>query len=977
MASPPHATLAGQYDLLREIGRGGMATVYLGFDRKHDRKVAIKVLDPELAAAIGPELFQREITLTARLTHPHILPLHDSGSADGRLYYVMPFVEQGSLRGRLEREGRLPIDEAVRHAREVASALQTAHRLGFLHCDIKPENILLVADSAVLADFGIARLTGASRALADLAGSGTSLYMSPEQARDDPGLDGRADLYSLSCVLYELLTGEPPFPGAEPETIKARHAFEAPPPLAAQRPGVPAAVERAVMRALAKDRDQRHGSALLFAEALSLHLQEPAPVVARGAGNLPAERTRMIGRQRVLEDATALLAGTRLLTLTGVGGCGKTRLALRLGAGAVEQHPFGVWFVDLAPITDPTHVPRAVADVWGLAEEADCGIVELLASRLAGRRALLILDNCEHVIEACAALVDPLLRAAGELRVLATSREPLGLEGEQVYAVPPLAAPAPGEHDAGAIAANEAVSLFVDRARAVRPDFGLDAGNAGAVAEVCRGLDGLPLAIELAAARVSVLSPAQIRARLADRFHLLTGARDTTGARHQTMLAVVRWSYDHLEEEERRLLRHLAVFRGGGALDQAIEVASRDEFAVLDGLTRLIAKSLVIADAGADGVRYRLLETVRQFAADRLEEEGEGDGARERHLHAYGALGARAAPALNGPAQGEWIARLDRELENIVTAIEWTIQTPKWSGDGLRLADRLRVYWHLRGRYRLGLRLIDELLPRGREALSPAELAPVLFGVGDLDLWTGDHAGARARIGEALAIYRELGDRRGIARALNSLGVIHTREGDEDRARERLLESLEHYRAIGFVRGISIAHTNLGISAMNQGDAASAEQWFRRALEMAIEQGEPDGIAGITVNLGVVAMRDGRLDLAAARFAEGFEVMQGYNLVRLAPDTLEAASALAARLGDGERCTRIAGAAAKARDDLGLVPAMEDRRSHEEVLARGRELLGDVRFGVALAAGRALALDAAIEETLTWLRTRAPADAAS
>src|SRR5213594_3590894 len=485
--------LADRYRLERPLGQGGMATVYLAHDLKHSRKVAVKVLRSDFGTAIGAERFLREIEIAAALNHPHILAVHDSGEAAGLLYYVTPYVEGKTLRDRLQRDKRLPLEEALQIAREVADALGYAHQRGVIHRDIKPENILLQSGHAVVADFGIARAISAagetrSRALTQPgAVIGTPDYMSPEQASGERELDGRCDQYALACVLYEMLAGQPPFTGPTMESVLIRHLTVAAPRITDFQPDVPKPVAAALTRALAKAPADRFSGMTAFVEAFE------APEAPAGAPP-PAQLTSFIGRERETAAVQELLQSTRLLTLTGAGGSGKTRLALevasRLGAGG--RYPDGIAWVELAPLANPELVPHHVANALGVRRDGIRAAGDALLEALRDWEALLVLDNCEHLVEACARLAEALLRGYPRPRILATSREALGIGGERAWLVPALTLPEPGKPVTRSVATeSEAVRLFVERSQAVRPSFELTDGNAFAVTQICHRLDGL------------------------------------------------------------------------------------------------------------------------------------------------------------------------------------------------------------------------------------------------------------------------------------------------------------------------------------------------------------------------------------------------------------------------------------------------------------------------------------------------------
>ena len=780
-SEPLTEALSGRYVIEREIGAGGMALVYLAEDVKHHRSVAIKVLRPELAATIGADRFLREIEIAARLSHPHILPLFDSGAAGDLLYYVMPFVAGESLRSKLARQHHLTTDEAIRLTREIASALGFAHQQGIVHRDIKPENILLADGIALVADFGIARALRSSRTNGDgpsatmtVAGMalGTPAYMSPEQFTADE-IDGRADLYSLGCVLFEMLAGEPPFTGPTIESLLRMHLTTEPRPVSELRPTVPFGVVRAVARALAKDPAQRFQTAAQFAEAVATIVSGGAtPAVSDGGtdtpNNLPRHRTRFIGRDRELAECARQLGETRLLTLTGIGGSGKTRLALRLAESMLPTFPDGVWLVDLASLIDPERVPATVAGAIGASESPDKSITEVILERLRGKRTLVVLDNCEHLLGAAAELADTLLAADDGARLVATSREGLGIEGERLFAVRSMSVPKDAKVDFQHLEEFDAVRLFVDRARAARRDFTVGPENASAIADVCRRLDGIPLALELAAARVKVLSVEQIRARLDDRFRLLTGGRSAV-PRQQTLLATIQWSWEQLSEDEQRLLRRLSVFTGGWTLESATAVAgNNDEFEVLDLLTRLIDKSLVLVDqSGGSEARYGMLETVRQYGHDRLVEAGEADEVRARHLTEFMRLG-ELYYTNRFVREEAWNERVTGELDNFRAALSFA--RDRDAEQYLTLVGAIGYFWGARSRFAEGREHVKTAVARSSPQPLRRAYARAIRGLGMLVAYEGDAQTARDAMETGLRMWRELGDTFETATSLETLG---------------------------------------------------------------------------------------------------------------------------------------------------------------------------------------------------------------
>src|SRR5207244_3598104 len=571
--------------------------------------------------------------------------------------------------------------------------------------------------------------------------------------------------------------------------------------------------------------------------------------------NLPLQVTSFVGRERELAEVKKLLANSRLLTLLGVGGIGKTRLSLQVAADLMDDYPDGVWFVELAPLTDALLVPQAVASVLGVKEEAGRPVVEALIKYVKSRRQLLILDNCEHLLDACAELVKQLLQAGPSLRILASSREHLRVAGESTYPVPALAAPDPYEkfiHTT--LTQYEAARLFIDRALAARPAFEISQQNAIAVAEGCHRLDGIPLAIELAAARVRALPVGTIASRLSDRLRLLAGGDRTALPRQQTLRALIDWSFDLLGEQERTLFRRLAVFAGGFTLEAAEAVSAVGDLAnsdVLDVLTHLVEKSLVVME-GESG-RYRLLETVRQYAQERLSESGEEDEVRTQHLQFHVALVESAMPELVGPEQGAWLSRLDLERENILSAHAWCDRAYGGAETGLRLVYAVKLYWISRGLLGLRYRVTVEALSRAAHEPSSARCR-ALFGAGQLACFMGRYAEARRYLEESLTIARDIGDRRRIAAVLQPLGVASLAQGDPATARGYAAEALEMARELGNKRELATALNVLAAIHRVEGRLDVAEPLYENVVALARELGDRESIAIGLLNLAMASI---------------------------------------------------------------------------------------------------------------------------
>jgi non-specific serine/threonine protein kinase len=603
---------------------------------------------------------------------------------------------------------------------------------------------------------------------------------------------------------------------------------------------------------------------------------EPAPRPAPGH-NLPAPLTPFVGRAAELAEARRLLGAARLLTVTGAGGSGKTRLAMRVAAdllgapfGARNGYPDGVWFVDLAPLTDPAFVPPAVAGVLGVVEQPGQPLVTTLRQVLRDRRLLLLLDNCEHLIDACAHLAEALLTACPALRILATSREALGIAGEVAWELPPLAVPPPDwepapEEDPAALGAFEAVALFVGRARAVDPAFEVTRANAPAVVQICRRVDGLPLAIELAAVRVKMLTAEHIAARLEDRFRLLTGGSRTALPRQRTLRATLDWSHELLGEPERRLLRRLAVFAGGWSLEAVEAVcagAGIAASAVLDLLAQLVGKSLVQVAKGEGEERYRLLETLRQYGRERLGEAGEDEGVRDRHRDWFLAFAERAKPELFGPRQAAWLDRLQSELDNLRAALEWALERGP-AEPGLRLAGALWPFFFVRGYLVEGRERLARALAAPGAPAPTAARADVLDGACELAFDYDDGAAVPRLAGESLAIRRSLGDRGGAAWALSHLARRAAYEGNEARAEELGAEALALARDAGASWVAAQVLEALGFAALERGDDPLARRRMEESLALFRTLDDRRAIGSSLGNLGRLTCLQG--DYAAAR----------------------------------------------------------------------------------------------------------------
>jgi predicted ATPase/DNA-binding CsgD family transcriptional regulator len=682
--------------------------------------------------------------------------------------------------------------------------------------------------------------------------------------------------------------------------------------------------------------------------------------------NLPLQLTAFVGRADELLEIQRLLLEKRLLTLTGVAGCGKTRLALEVAGRSLNAYADGVWFVDLTPVSDGQLIPRAVGSALGVRERPRKPVMQTLVEHLNGRRLLLVLDNCEHVIDGCAHLADTLLHASPGITLLATSREPLRLGGETIWRVPPMALPDPlAPIDLDALALCDAVRLFLDRAQLAAPAFHVNAENAPAVARLCHGLDGIPLAIELAAARAGVMSPAQILDRLQDRFGLLTGGSRTAPARHRSLQSALDWSHDLLSDRERRLFRRLSVFAGSFSLESIEAVCSGDdlEVAAIAGLLgSLVDKSLVSATgAGHDRIRFRLLDTLRQYGSERLVECGEKETLHRCHWEFFVALAETAFPNLRGHEQKEWRRRLVDEMDNLRSAFWRTHEREPVAS--LRLAYALTPFWVLHGSVEEGDSWLEAALSQcpTRDQLRAA----TLMEGGWVSTWCGDMSRASARWLEGLDIYQELGNLRGIGQALTSLGQDAQWQGDPETAHKRYVDGLATSRRGGDKREIVISLMFLGQSFLHRGDHDNARMNLAESLALSEPLGDLRLKSYPLTWLGMNATATGDFETARSFLEEGLRIGKTLDFPLGVARALMNLAELAAAQSHSIRALRLAGAAEVLYEPVSSGRFSLERPGLERRLERSRHELGRERSAVCWAEGRAMSQERAIEYALS------------
>jgi predicted ATPase len=866
----------GNYRLTRWLGKGAFADVYLGEHIYLNSQVAIKVLHTQVDTHAAQDFLTAARHLS-HLMHPHIIRVLDFGIEHQTPYLVMDYAPYGNLRELHPPGTTVPLLTVVAYTSAIASALQYAHEQHLLHHNLKPENVLVGPKHEVLlSDFGLALLTVGSETILVQQRVGALDYMAPEQIRGQ--ISPASDQYALAVMVYEWLSGHLPFQEAAPERAN-EHLSLSLASLSELQPDISSSVEQVMFKALSKDPQSRFVDVLSFAAALeeagqasshvppALSSDNELLVKSRHVRytNLPHPLTPFLGREEVQQAVRTRLARprVRLLTLSGAPGVGKTRLALALANDVLEEFTHGVCFVPLAPISDPDLAISAIAHALGLQEIGERPLFEYLSAFLRSKQLLLLLDNFEQVLPAAPLLTD-LLMACPELKILVTSRAVLRLEGEYVYKVPPLAVPdvqhLPEQETLSQVAS---VALFADQAQANQSDFELTVDNAAAIAEICVLLEGLPLALVLAAARIKVLSPRTLLARLKQGFEVLTGDRRDAPAHQHTLRATITWSYNLLSAEEQSLFRSFCVFVGGCTLEAAEAVgtaASENITPILDVISSLVDNSLLVQrEQEAGKPRLYLLETIREYGLEALAACGELERAHNAHAAYYLALAEQAKPALVGAEQSSWADQLERDHKNIRAAMQWLLDQHEIEKT-LRLATALQQFWLHRGYLSEGRRFLEQALDAGRldlVSISPQVQASALYAAGYLAYWQNDPGQAIVLLEESERLSRQLQDKRGIARSLTYLGAITHNRGEVVAAITMLEEALRLCKEVGAKGELAELNVMLGAVPLFRGEYTKARQIFEEGLALCKEVGNVWLTATFLYLLGWIAYEQG------------------------------------------------------------------------------------------------------------------------
>ena len=934
---------------LREIGRGGFGVVYRCAQPALDRTVAVKVLMADFDDVESSARFLREQRAMGRLTgHPNIASVLQMGTtAAGHPFLVMPYYARGCLRRHIHQNGPLGLEEVLRIGVKIAGALHSAHSLGVVHRDVKPANVLLSDyDEPMLSDFGIAHVRGGFETATGIV-TGSPAFTAPEVLTGQtPG--PASDVYSLGATLFCALTGHTAFERHSGEKLISQFVRITADPLpdlherniaddvstAVQHAMNTSASDRCSMIDLGQALQQvqlNHGFSVdemaLYVRPDEKRPTKPKPPTpptyddigelpkGRSGGNLPVELTSFVGRRREILSIKRCLEGSHLVTLAGFGGVGKTRLALHTAESMRRAFSDGTWLVECADLSDQSLFPDCVAVALGLRYQSTKNPREMLLNFLTPRELLLILDNCEQVLSAAAELSTTLLHACPRIRILVTSREPLNLAGETVFRVPPLTIPrhlqSPRLRET---LRSDAVTLFAERATSAVSTFTLTDDNAGVVAQICHQLDGLPLPIELAAARLSAMSPEQILQRLSDRYALLTRGNRNAPSRQQTMRLCVDWSYELCSPTEQLLWVRLSVFAGSAELDAAERVCGQDlePQLILDTLTSLVDKSILIREEVDSVVRFRLLDILRDYGRERAQSEPKYVELRRAHRDWYLQLALEAEADWISSRQLDWIARLARDQTNLREAMEFCLDDDHKAG--LTLAAALQPFWHSRGLFREGRRWLERFLNQEWE-YPTVERVKALHAHSILAELQGDLTAAAGSVAEGRALAQELAEPKAYAFVLRAEGALALYRGDFPRARRQLEMALKCFDPHESSY-IEVLHL-LGRACDQTGNDHKAAEYYSRALTITESCGEVVHRASTLRALGISAWRHFNHARAAQLVEQALALSRRVGNLRTTATCLEVLAWVAAEHRDAQRSAVLMGAAHELAQSIG------------------------------------------------------------
>jgi non-specific serine/threonine protein kinase len=974
------STIAEKYQMMEKLGEGGMGLVYKAQDLKLKRIVALKFLPQELTRdKDARERFVQEAQAASALDHPNICTIYEINETESdQVFISMACYEGENLKAKIANRPLAP-DNAIQIATQIAQGLSEAHKKGIIHRDIKPANIMFSNDGIVkIVDFGIAKLSGPSRLTRTGATIGTVAYMSPEQAQGDK-VDHRTDIWSLGVVLYEMLTAQLPFKGEHEQAVIYSILNKNPEPVSKHCEQCPASLMHIINRALEKNPTARFSTADEFIDALhpssdSEILTEKSIDISKILAekekhNLPTQLTSFIGREQDIREVKTLLTEHRLVTLIGTGGGGKTRLALQIAKDLVESFKDGVWFINLAPVNEPKLVFETTADILQIIEEHGQPLLKTIGSRLKDKKLLLMLDNCEHLIQACSELVEHILRSCPDIKILTTSREQLYIPGEIAWRVPSLSFPdleQLPEFDQ-LLSQYEAVRLFVERASTNLPGFKLSKQNISAVAQICIHLDGIPLAIELAAARIKLLGPQTILDRLDNRFLLLKRSEQAGLPRQKTLRAALDWSYDLLSDEEKILFGRISVFSGGFDLEAVEEICSAEPMTrehILDLFSSLINKSLVVTNPQNDGsVRYRLLEILRQYAQVKLFESGEEQSIHENHFRYYLELAEQAYTG-RFEATSTWLDLLEIEHDNLRAALEWSRSRPK---DQVSLSGALYWFWQAHSHYATGIEYLNNAL-LAHKKLSP-EVARALAGAAMLNFWHGGPMDdSLPWLEESQKMWQELDNQMEAGLLYMEKGQILCFREDYKKAMDCLTKSVEIFQELGDERLTVRSKTFLSFGYICQFKPEKAEPIVKPTLEQARKFNMTKEIMDCSHFFADCAMLKGDLEKGERRYGKALLAALDLGDIWEAAVEMQGMAMCIAGQSRALKAFRLNGAALAKFDEF-VISIPYIRFWHESLakyLGQARKKLGEKAAAKAEAEGKKMGFENAVKYALDF-----------
>ncbi|PBC47408.1 protein kinase [Rhodococcus sp. ACPA1] len=1000
---------AAGFEDAHEIGRGGFGVVYRCTQAALDRTVAIKVLTADLDEQ-NRERFLREQRAAGRLTgHPNIVNvLHVGVTDNGRPFIVMPYHPQDSLDARIRRHGPLPLDEALRLGVKMAGALETAHRLGILHRDVKPGNILLTDyGEPALTDFGIARIAGGFETTAGVV-TGSPAFTAPEVVAGQPP-SAAADVYGLGATLFAAMTGHAAFERRSGEQVVAQFLrIAAEPGPDPRKHGVPEDVSVIIERAMTGTPEDRpsatelgqqlrasqrlHGFPIdemaLHTEPGAVQLKDNAMVAAHQLGSHAheffREVTSFVGRRKEVAAVKARLSDARIVTLTGFGGVGKTRLACRVAAEVRKTFSGGVWFVDLAATSNPDLVVSAITEALDIRDGMTADGTHYLFEFLSDRHALIVLDNCEHLIEASGSVAAEIIRRTDRVQILATSREPLGVLGEAVFEVPPMPVPEEAQLADGQNAKSfhsEAVDLFEQRAAAVVPGYTLDDESRLEVARLCQRLDGIPLAIELAAVRIRSLPLDRVLSREGALFEILTRGNRGGPVRHQTLRGAIDWSFNLCSPEEQVLWARLSVFAGGFDFD-AVESVCTDPNIVSDAfdlISSLVEKSVISTVQSGSTVRYKLLESIKDYAAEKLAEHGDANAWRRNHRDYFLHLSVLSESQSLASGQLEWNRRLRHERANLRSALEYCLSTPGEARTGLRMAGALWFFWNASGLLRDGRYWLTRALETDQEPSS--ERAKALWVIAWNAMVQGDNPTSKQYLLECSDVAESIDDRTAQAFAVQFRGAAEMLgNGNLDVALENLTAGMAHHAESGEVNSLTLlGGAQLSLVHCLSGNLEQSLAWADETIASGKSLKELFSTSWALWARGLALWTQRKYAQASDSLKEALELKQSLSDWLGVSTCTEILAWIAIEEGNPVRSARLLGIGRTLCGEMGSSPLFGNDtliRTRTRYEQRTRQLLGNSAFEKESRAGERLEHLASIEFAMQK-RTSKPATPAT